>query len=76
MQIYISRTMHFLYIFTILYTLLEELQEYHTSKQIISLDIKLKCIISDYNQGHILHELQTQDKHAPHNPICILMPRY
>jgi hypothetical protein len=37
----------------------EGLQEFPILKQIISLDIGQKCIISDYNQGHIIRELHT-----------------
>jgi hypothetical protein len=41
-------------------SLIEGLQEFPTLKIIILLDIGLKCIISDYNQGHIIWELCTQ----------------
>ena len=54
MQLYASRNIHFLYIITFLDSLLEGLQEILTLKQFVSLDIGLKCIISDYNQGHII----------------------
>ncbi len=60
MQLYASRNIHFLYIITFLESLLEGLQEFSTLKQIISLEIELKCIISDYNQGHIIRELRTR----------------
>ena len=60
MQLYASRNIHFLYIITFLDSLLEGLQECPTLKQITSLEIGLKCIISDYNQGHIIRELRTR----------------
>jgi hypothetical protein len=41
--------------------LLEGLQGFPTLKQIVSLNIGLKSIISDYNQGHIIRELRTRD---------------
>jgi hypothetical protein len=41
--------------------LLEGLQGFPTLKQIVSLNIGLKRIISDYNQGHIIRELRTRD---------------
>jgi hypothetical protein len=41
--------------------LLEGLQEFPTLKQIVSLNIGLKHIISDYNQGHIIRELRTRE---------------
>jgi hypothetical protein len=59
MQLYASRNIHFLYIITFLDSLLEELQELPTLKQIVSFDLRLKYIISDYNQGHIIWELRT-----------------
>jgi hypothetical protein len=40
--------------------LLEGLQGFPTLKQIVSLNIGLKRIISDYNQGHIIRELCTR----------------
>jgi hypothetical protein len=47
--------------------LLVGLQEFPTSKQFVSLDIiGLKCIISDYNQGHIIWELRTRGESASH----------
>jgi len=58
MQLYASKNIHFLYIITFLDFLLEWLQEFPTLKQIVSLDIELKCIISDYNEGHIILELR------------------
>jgi hypothetical protein len=64
MQLYASRNIHFLYIITFLDSLLEGLQEFPALKQFVSLDIGLKCIISDYNHGHIIWELRTQGKHA------------
>jgi hypothetical protein len=45
----------------ILDSLLEGLQEFPTLKQFVSLDSELKCIISDYNQGHIIWKLRTRD---------------
>jgi hypothetical protein len=57
MQLYASRNIHFLYIITFLGSLLEGLQEFPTLKQFVSLDIGLKYIMSDYNQGHIIWEL-------------------
>jgi hypothetical protein len=61
MQLYASRNICFLYIITFLDSLLEGLQEFPTLKQFISLDIGLKCILSDYNKGHIIRELRTRD---------------
>jgi hypothetical protein len=49
MQSYASRNIHFLFMITFLDSLLEGLQESPTLKQFVSLDIALKCIISDYN---------------------------
>jgi hypothetical protein len=54
MRLYVSRNIHFLYMIIFLDSLLKGLQEFPTLKQIISLEIGLKCIISDYNHGHIL----------------------
>jgi len=59
-QLYASRDIHLLYKMTFLDSLLKGLQEFPTSKQIISLNIGLKCITSDYNQGHIIWELCTR----------------
>ena len=61
MQLYASQYIHFLYIITFLDSLLERLQGFPTLKQIVSLNIGLKRIISDYNQGHIIWELRTRD---------------
>jgi len=55
-----SKNIHFIYIITFLDSLLKELQEFSTSQQIISLEIRLKCIISDYNLSHIKWELHTR----------------
>jgi hypothetical protein len=60
MQLYGSRNNHFLYIITFLDSLLEELQELPTLKEIVSFGIGPKYIISDYNQGHIIWELRTR----------------
>jgi hypothetical protein len=60
MQLYASRDNHFLYIITFMDSLLEGLQELPTLKQIVSFDIGLNYIISDYNQGHIIRELHTR----------------
>jgi hypothetical protein len=60
MQLYASKYTRFLYIFTFLDSLLEGLQGFPTLKQIVSLNIGLKRIISDYNQGHIIRELRTR----------------
>jgi hypothetical protein len=60
MQLHAPKNIHFLYIITFLDSLLEGLQECPTLKQFVSLDIGLKCIISDYNQGHIIWELCTR----------------
>ena len=60
MLLYASRSIHFLYIITFLDSLLEGLQEIPVLKKIISLEIGLKCIISDYNQIHIIEELRTR----------------
>ena len=60
MQLYASKYICFLYIITFLDSLLEGLQGFPTLKQIVSLNIGLKCIISDDNQGHIIRELRTR----------------
>ena len=60
MQLYASKYIHFLYIITFLDSLLEGLQGFPTLKQIVSLNIGLKRIISDYNQDHIIRELRTR----------------
>jgi hypothetical protein len=60
MQLYASKYIHFLYILTFWDSLLEGLQGFPTLKQIVSLYIGLKRIISDYNQGHIIRELCTR----------------
>ena len=62
MQLYASKYIHFLYMITFLDSLLEGLQGFPTLKQIVSLNIGLKHIISDYNQGHIIRELRTRGK--------------
>ena len=59
MQLYYLRNIHLLYIIIFLNSSLEALQEFPTSKQNISLEIELKCIMSDYNQGYIIHEVCT-----------------
>ena len=61
MQLSASKYIHFLYIITFLDSLLEGLQGFPTLKQIVSLNIGLKRIISDYIQGHIIRELRTRD---------------
>ena len=60
MQLYASKYIRFLYIITFLDSLVKGLQGFLTLKQIVSLNIGLKSIISDYNQGHIIRELRTQ----------------
>ena len=60
MQLYASKYNHFLYIITFLDSLLEGLQGFPRLKQIVSLNIGLKRIISDYNQNHIIRELRTR----------------
>jgi hypothetical protein len=60
MQLYASKYICFLYIITFFDSLLEGLQGFPTLKQILSLSIGLKRIISDYNQGHIIRELRTR----------------
>jgi hypothetical protein len=62
MQLYASKYIRFLYIITFLDSLLKGLQGFPTLKQIVSLNIGLKSIISDYNQGHIIRELRTREK--------------
>jgi hypothetical protein len=64
MQLYASKYIHFLYIITFLDSLLEGLQGFPTLKQIVSLNIGLKRIISDYNRGHIIRELRTRAGYA------------
>jgi hypothetical protein len=60
MQLYASRNVHFLCIITFLDSLLEGPQELPTLKQIASLDIELKYLISDHKHGHIIRELRTR----------------
>ena len=60
MQLYASKYIRFLYIITFLDSLVKGLQGSPTLKQIVSLNIGLKSIISDYNQGHIIRELRTR----------------
>jgi hypothetical protein len=60
MQLYASKYICFLYIITFLDSLSEGLQGFPTLKQIVSLNIGLKHIINDYNQGHIIRELRTR----------------
>jgi len=62
MQLYASKHIRFLYIITFLDSLLKGLQGFPTLKQIVSLNIGLKSIISDYNQGHIIRELRTRGR--------------
>ena len=61
MQLYASRNIHFLYIITFLISLLKELQVFPTLKKILSLKIRLRCIISDNNEVHIARELGSQE---------------
>ena len=65
-QLYASKYIHFLYIITFLDSSLEGLQRFPTLKQILSLNIGLKRIISDNNQGHIIRELRTQENAKSH----------
>jgi hypothetical protein len=65
MQLYASKHIRFLYIITFLDSLLKGLQGFPTLKQIVSLNIGLKSIISDYNQGHIIRELRTREPFIP-----------
>jgi hypothetical protein len=65
MQLYASKYIRFLYIFTFLDSLLEGLQGFSTLKQIVPFNIGLKRIISDYNQGHIIRELRTRGCFIP-----------
>lgn len=60
MKLHAPWFIQFWYINTFLDSLLEGLQEFPTLKQTISLEIGLKCIISDYNKGHIIRELCTR----------------
>lgn len=50
----------YIYMSTFLDSLLKGPQDFSTLIQIIFLEIGLKYIISDYNQGHIIWELHTQ----------------
>jgi hypothetical protein len=54
--------------------LLEGLQGFPTLKEIVSLNIGLKRIISDYNQGHIIRELRTRDHNSPTQAISRASP--
>jgi hypothetical protein len=60
MQLFSSRNIHSLYIITFLDSLLKGIQDFSTLKKIVSLDIGLKDIINNYNQGHIRWELYTR----------------
>ena len=62
MQLYASRNIHFRYKITFLDSLLEVLQEFSTLEKIPSLEIALKCIISEYNPDHVIRELRTRDQ--------------
>jgi hypothetical protein len=75
MQLYASKHIRFLYIITFLDSLLKGLQGFPTLKQIVSLNIGLKSIISDYNQGHIIRELRTRVWHALCLHQCSLISR-
>jgi len=44
-----SKSIYFIFTITFLNSLLKRLQEFSTLKQITSLEIELKYIISDYN---------------------------
>jgi hypothetical protein len=65
MQLYASKYIRFLYIIIFLDSLLEGLQGFLILKQIVSLNIGVKNIISEYNQGHIIRELRTRDRDMP-----------
>jgi len=54
-----SKNIHIINIIIFLNSLSKGPQNFSTLKQIISLDIGIKCIINDYNQGHIIWELHT-----------------
>jgi mRNA-degrading endonuclease RelE of RelBE toxin-antitoxin system len=56
-----SKNVHLMYKIIFLDSLLKGLQEFSTSKQIVSLEIGLNCVISDYKQGHIIWKLRTRD---------------
>lgn len=60
MQSYASKHICFIHIITFLDPLLEGPQGVPTLKQIASLNIGIKRIVSDYNQGHIIRELRTR----------------
>lgn len=59
-QLYVSTNIHVLYMNTCLDPLSEGLHDFPTLKQILSLDIGIKCIMNDYNQRHITRELHNQ----------------
>jgi hypothetical protein len=69
MQLYASKYIRFLYIITFLDSLVKGLQGFPTLKQIVSLNIGLKSIISDYNQGHIIRELRTRGSSFLDKPL-------
>ena len=50
MHVYASRNIHSLYLITFLDSLFEVPQDFPTLNQIITLEIELKCIISDYKR--------------------------
>jgi hypothetical protein len=57
-------------------SLLEGLQGFPTLKQIVSLNIGLKRIISDYNQGHIIRELRTWESLRCLTASCKPYPKH
>jgi hypothetical protein len=70
MQLYASRNIYFLYMITFLDLLLGGLQELPTL-QIISLEIGIKCIISDYNKGNIIRELRIWDHRLSNSHVYV-----
>jgi len=55
-----SQSIHYIHIITFLDSFLKGLQGFSTLKQIKFLEIRLKCILSDYNQDHVIWELCTK----------------
>jgi len=59
MQLLSSSLIPLQYIIMFLNSLSKGLYKFFTLKQIVSFKTRLKCIISDYNQSHIMQELCT-----------------
>ena len=60
MQLYASSNIQIMYIITFVDSLLEVLQGFPTLKQIVSLNIGVKCNINAYNKGHLMWKSHTR----------------